>query len=50
MHRYSTTQLKRILPIGAVCLLLAAAVVAGVVFAILFKPEIYEKQAMDGAP
>ncbi|HBF15546.1 MAG TPA: hypothetical protein DDW30_07695 [Clostridiales bacterium] len=50
MHRYSMTQMKKLVLIGAACLLLVAAVVAGLVFAALFKPEIYEKQAVDGAP
>lgn len=50
MHRYSTTQLKKTLLIGGCCVLLAAIMIAGMVFAFTLKPRLYDRQALDGAP
>lgn len=50
MHRYSMTQMKKVVLIGIACAVLLAAVVGGIVSAALLKPEIYDKQAQDGAP
>lgn len=50
MHRYSQTQMKKMVLIGAACVLVVAALVTGMVFALRIKPQIYEKQALDGAP
>lgn len=50
MHRYSMTQMKKIVFLGAVCVLVLAALVTGMVFALRIEPQIYEEQALDGAP
>ena len=50
MHRYSMTQMKKTVLLGAACAVLVAAMITGIVFAALLKPEIYDKLAQDGAP
>ena len=50
MHRYSMTQMKKTVLLGAACAVLVAAMIMGIVFAALLKPEIYDKLAQDGAP
>ena len=50
MHRYSFTQMKKTLLIGGGCVLLVALLVGGMIFAFSLKPQIYEKNALEGAP